>query len=118
MLAPLRCRSSTKKKMSRPADSAPAGLSGAAVLSAPPARDAAAANCASSRRLPALTRSKKVTGCVLPLTCNSNCSGRRSSTKRPRLSKTATSVCTSSVVTRTTSSSCSGAGRRGCSGRV
>ena len=66
-------------------------------------------NCASSLRLPALTRSKKATACGLPFTCNSNCSGRRPSTKRPCLSKTATSVCTSSDVMRTTSSSCSAA---------
>ena len=59
--------------------------------------------------LPEVTRSKKETVCGLLSTLSANCSAFKPSTKWPFLSKTMTSVWTSSVLTRITSS-CSGDG--------
>ena len=85
----------------------------------------AAARSRRSAEVPAVTCSKKVTGCGFPSMNIRNCSRRSPGTKRPALSRTVTDVCTSSLSTRNTSSSSScggaasgagscGAGTAGC----
>ncbi len=100
-----RCMSSTKKMTVRPRSSGSAAPPGVGPPAAPPPR--AAASCASSFIVPALMRSKKAMGCGLPSTFSSNCAGASPSTNLPDLSKTITSVCTSSELMRTISSSSS-----------
>src|SRR5687768_8318421 len=97
--AGLRCASSRKKKTSRPRSLTGTG----AAAPEPFALPRTVARRAASRALPVFTSSKKEIACALPPTLNSNSSGRNPSTKCPRLSRTVTSVCTNSVLTRTTS---------------
>src|SRR6478672_11953737 len=101
-LAGDRCRSSTKKMMVLPRTIVEVKPVAAADGSAPVAADAGFGKVAGR---PDITRSKNETGVGLPLTFNSNWSAFKPSTKWPSLSKTMTSVCTRSVLTRMTSAS-------------
>jgi hypothetical protein len=109
-LSAARCTSSTKKKMTRPrAVERNATLLcplEASARAPPVVATPAASSFASSSTLPAITPSKNENSTGRPSTRNSNCSRPSPSTARPRLSTTVTSVCTSSALTRTTSSAC------------
>src|SRR6185312_15068973 len=102
------CRSSTKKKIVRPRSRGTTPLP--ATFCDEVAEPRAADNCASSLAVPAAIRSKNSTGLALPSIRKSKSSRFKPLTKRPCLSKTMTSVCTSSLYTRTMSSGSGGVG--------